>query len=233
MSNNINIPDMDDLRRVFMKYSQQTFNKIPQLPTKPRILDVGCGSGESTILLAQLTDGDVTGIDIDMNALNKFQEKLDDSTLKDRIEILKESFIENDFSNESFDLVWAEGVFHIIGYDKCLQESSRVLKNGGFLVALDTIKVINKHLKSLDKFGFKVIDKIIWQEGAWWTEYYEPLERKIKYLRDKGTDPSLFKHLLDHEHEIAMVKHNPNEFDCAHYIYQKVIKQKMKVMKSG
>ena len=232
MSKNINIPDMDDLRRVFMKYSEQAFKKIPYLPSKPQILDVGCGSGESILLLAQLTDGELTGIDIDVNALKKFKEKLNRSMVKDRVKILEKSFIKNDFSNESFDLIWAEGVFHIIGYNKCLKESSRVLKEGGFLVVTDTIKVINKHLKAIEKFSFKVIDKVIWQEGAWWTEYYEPLERKIKELRDNGTDPSLFKHLLDHEHEIAMVKPNPNEFDCAHYIYEKKLNKK-KVRKVG
>lgn len=216
------IPDLDEFRKVFMTYTEQAFAKLPKLPSNPCVLDVGCGSGESTLALARLIKSKIIGMDIDHSALSKFKEKLENRAMEDMIQVIEGSFIDNKFPDKIFDLVWAEGVFHIIGYDKSLKESSRILKDGGTLVALDTTKVITKHLKHLKNHGFEVLDKVVWKEGAWWTDYYQPMEQKLKELREAGIDPALFQHLIDREHEIAMVKRNPTEFDCAHYIYKKI-----------
>jgi tRNA G46 methylase TrmB len=43
---------------------------------KPRILDIGFGSGVPTLELARLSHGDVMGIDIDQPALDEFAGKI-------------------------------------------------------------------------------------------------------------------------------------------------------------
>ena len=36
----------------------------------------------------------------------------------------------------------------------------------------------------LSKSGFELINQLNWPKGCWWTDYYEPLERKIRDIRE-------------------------------------------------
>ena len=54
----------EELKVNFLKYSREVFPFLPKME-KPRILDLGCGSGSYTIELASLTNGDIIAIDID------------------------------------------------------------------------------------------------------------------------------------------------------------------------
>ncbi|MBN2150586.1 MAG: class I SAM-dependent methyltransferase, partial [Candidatus Lokiarchaeota archaeon] len=51
------------------------FHSLPRM-VKPSILDAGCGTGVCTLELARLTDGIVTGIDVDPAALAKLDLKI-------------------------------------------------------------------------------------------------------------------------------------------------------------
>ena len=62
----------EELRLNFKIYTKQAFDILPKI-YKPRILDIGCGSGVPSIHLAKLSDGYITGIDIDEPALERFR----------------------------------------------------------------------------------------------------------------------------------------------------------------
>jgi len=52
MSKEIEIEiNADQLRITFLKYTKNAFEMLPQID-KPRILDIGCGSGVPTLELA-------------------------------------------------------------------------------------------------------------------------------------------------------------------------------------
>ena len=61
----------DKIRKRLLKYTRKAFRMLPQMD-RPRILDIGCGSGIPTLELARLSQGEVIGIDIDQPALDKF-----------------------------------------------------------------------------------------------------------------------------------------------------------------
>ena len=109
----------------------------------------------------------------------------------------------------------------MIKINKCLKECNRILKPNGFLVSFETIKWVNNNLEMFPKHSFKLIDKFLLPEKAWWNEYYSPLENRIKELRIKYKGSKELKQLEGHEKDIAMLKDNPKEFDCGFYIYQK------------
>ena len=46
----------DKIRKRLLKYTRKAFHILPQM-NKPRILDVGCGSGIPTLELARLSQG--------------------------------------------------------------------------------------------------------------------------------------------------------------------------------
>ena len=213
--------DVEKMREVFLKYTSKAFEMLPKMEN-PSILDIGCGSGTPTIELAKLSNGEITGIDINQAAIDRFKLKIEKEDLSSRIKILNRSIYYTDFSAESFNLIWDEGVLHILNIKKSLVECNRVLKPNGFLVVGEGIKWINNNLEVFPKYGFNLINKFLLPEECWWREYYLPMEKKIKELRSKFKKYKELENLKPYEREINMVKKNPKEFDCAFYIFQKL-----------
>lgn len=93
-----------------------------------RILDVGCGIGLLGAILREKYNTTVYGIDRSKIAVKK---------AKEAGVLAKVSNIEKKwpFKNKGFDIVIAQQVIeHLINPDFFVEESKRVLKNGGFLI---------------------------------------------------------------------------------------------------
>ena len=211
----------DHFREHFNKYTRKAFQMLPKLEN-PRILDIGCGSGVPTIELAKLSDGEIIGIDINKSLLDKLNLKIEEEGFSSRVETVKCSLFEIDFPDESFDIIWAEGSIWIIGFETGLKEWNRLLKPNGFLVVHDEMKTVSNKLKKIPSYGYKLIDYFSLPEDAWWTEYYRPLEIRIKelYMKYKNNSEAL-RILKKYQNEIDMVKRNPNEHSSAFFVMQK------------
>ena len=83
----------DLVRKRLVKYSRKALRMIPVIE-RPRIIDIGCGSGVSTIELARLTDGEITGLDIDQTALDRLNSKIKKAGLSDRFKTLNCSLLD-------------------------------------------------------------------------------------------------------------------------------------------
>jgi ubiquinone/menaquinone biosynthesis C-methylase UbiE len=214
--------NQDHFRENLNKYTRKAFRMLPELE-KPRILDIGCGSGVPTIELARLSNGEIVGIDTDESLLEKLSGKIHETGVSDRVKIKKCSLFEIDFPSESFDIIWAEGSISIIGFERGLREWKRLLKTNGFLVIHDDIKNISNKLKKIPDCGYKLINHFSLPSGAWWTEYYKPLEIQIKKLRIKYKNaPEALKILKEYQNEIDTVKRNPEGYGSVFYIMQKL-----------
>ncbi len=211
----------EQLREGFLKYTRKAFQMLPGIDN-PRILDIGCGSGKPTMELADLSRGEIFGIDIDQDALNELDFNIERKRLSSRVKTMNCSLFETPFPDESFNIIWEEGVMHILDLKRSLKECNRLLKLNGFLVMGETIKWIRNKFEIFPKFDFKLVNHFLLPGECWWREYYEPLEKRIKELRSKYTNSKNLKKLKRHEEEIKMVKKNPKEFDCGFYIFQKI-----------
>ncbi len=213
--------EQDRFRRNLGKYTRKAFLMLPKLE-KPRILDIGCGSGVPTIELAKLSNGEITGIDVDRNLLDRLNGRIAQEGLLGRVRTMRRSLFEIDFPDESFDIVWAEGSISIIGFENGLKAWKRLLKTNGFLVVHDETKDLSARLKAIPSCGYRLVNYIPLPEDAWWTEYYEPLEKKVKELRAKhDDDPEALRLLERHQNEIDMARANPHSYVSAFYIMQK------------
>ena len=211
----------DHYRERLNKYTRRAFQMIPKIENL-HILDVGCGSGVPTIELAKVSDGEIIGIDINQSLLDKLNRRIEEEGFSDRVKTVKCSLFEIDFPDEGFDIIWAEGSIWIIGFEKGLKEWRRLLKPNGFLVVHDEIKTISDKLEKIPSCGYKLINHFSLPKDAWWTEYYRPLEIRIKELYMKYRDNSeALKILKKHQDEIDLVKRNPKEHSSAFYIMQK------------
>ena len=211
---------IEQIRANFLKYTAQAFQLLPKME-KPCILDVGCGSGNPTMELARLTDGVITGIDTDQTSLKQLNEKISVRGLNN-ITVKNCSLFETNFPSKSFDIIWAEGVIHLLKFSKALKECNRLLTDGGFLVQHEANSWMNKNEKNYPAFRFKLVNTLPLPEKCWWTFYYDPLNEKIKELRQKYKNPEATRVFQRYQNEIDMVKRNPTKYDCAFYVMQKI-----------
>lgn len=214
--------DRDHFRERLLKYTRKVFQLLPKLD-KPRILDVGCGSGVPTIELARLSKGEVVGLDIDESLLDELNRRIELEGLSNYVTTKKCSMFEMDFPDESFDIIWAEGSISAIGFERGLKEWRRLLKPGGFLVVHTVTENMSDRLRKIPSSGYKLLNRFSLPEDAHWTEYYRPLEIRIEELRARyKCNPESLQILRKHQNEIDIVKENPKKYSSAYYIMQKL-----------
>jgi ubiquinone/menaquinone biosynthesis C-methylase UbiE len=213
--------DAEGLRAVFLEYTRKAFDSIPEID-KPRILDIGCGTGTVTLELARLSNGEITSIDIDKKSLDKLNHRIREKGLSDKVKVYNRSVYNTKFEDEMFDIIWEEGVIHLLDFKKAMTECNRILKINGYLISGETNNWVDKKLKHFPKYGFKIFKKIPWGEQCWWKEYYAPLEKRINDLRRKYDNIDGIKEISHQLTEIEMVKKNTRGFECTTYILQKI-----------
>lgn len=208
----------DKLREGFSKYTKKAYRMLPEL-TNPRILDIGCGSGIPTIELAKLSGGQIIGLDINQPSLTELKKKIEKEGLVNRVKTVKCSMLEMNFLDESFDIIWSEGLIFKIGFEKGLKEWGRLLKPGGFMVIHDEIKDTAEKLKLISGCGYKLLNHFPLPHDTWLTEYYSPLEKRIGKLSTKYTGhPEIITALNKKREEIE----NPQNYGSVFFIMQKV-----------
>ena len=199
----------DKIRKRLLKYTRKAFRMLPQID-KPRILDIGCGSGVPTLELARLSQGEVIGIDIDQPALDKLTSKIKEAGLTDRMQAVNCSILDMDFPDGRFDIIWSEGSIYTIGFERGLREWRRFLKSDGFMVVHDEEGNIKEKLQQISNCGYQLLGYFILSKETWWTEYFAPLEKLIGESRTRYTDnPKILEGLQQAQRELDMFKKNP------------------------
>ncbi len=106
-----------------------------KLPTKTTVLDVGCGIGGSSRILAKEYEFEVTGVTISPKQVQRATELTPQGvTAKFQVD----DALALSFPDNSFDVVWSiEAGPHMPDKAKYASEMMRVLKPGGILVVAD------------------------------------------------------------------------------------------------
>jgi len=177
---------------------------------KPLILDIGCGSGISTLELANLCNGEIIGIDIDQPALNRCNNNITKAKLNDRVRVLYCSMFDMDFPDESFDIIWSEGSIYAIGFERGLREWRRLLKRVGYMVIHDEKGNVSEKLEQISSYGYELLGYFKLNEETWWTEYFAPLEQLIgEFHTKRSSDPEIIKELNRAQEEVDFYKRYP------------------------
>ena len=194
---------------------------LPQLD-KPRILDIGCGSGMPTMELARLSNGEVVGLDIDQGLLDVLHGNVEKAGLSDRVKVINRSLLDMEFPDESFDVIWAEGSIFVIGFKKGLQEWKRLLKPDGFMVVHDERGNVREKLEQISSCGYRLLGYFEMDEKTWWVEYFAPLEKLIFEIRKRCIDsPEVLEAVHSAQREIDMFKKNPERNSSVCFVMKK------------
>ena len=111
------------------------WGRLDRLPAGTTLLDVGCGIGGSSRILARDYNFDVTGVTISPQQVKRAQE-LTPANVSARFQV--DDALALSFPDASFDIVWSvEAGPHMPDKALFAQELLRVLKPGGMLVVAD------------------------------------------------------------------------------------------------
>jgi SAM-dependent methyltransferase len=185
----------------------------------PDILDMGCGSGVPTLALARYFEGQVCAVDRDIEALECLRSKIAGTDIEEKVEIRNNSILEIDFGERRFNIIIAEGLLHIIGFEKGLKLAIKLLKQGGYLIIHDEVPGKKEKLKIFGESGLELVNSFEISREAWWEEYFKCMEKEIAGY-DGADKITLFDQDL---REIEMVRKDPSQLGSVYYVLQKPV----------
>jgi ubiquinone/menaquinone biosynthesis C-methylase UbiE len=213
--------DRDVVRRRLLKYTRRAFRMLPKLD-KPRILDVGCGSGVPTMELTRLGQGEVIGIDIDQPALDKLNRKIKEAGFSNQVQVVNGSILDMSFPDENFDIIWSEGSIFVIGFERGIRAWKRFLKPNGFMVIHDEKGNIEEKLEQISKCGYMLLGYFVLSQDTWRAEYFAPLEKLVAKAQTIHTDdPQALEELNQARRELEMFRNNPERNNSVYFVIQK------------
>ena len=186
--------------------TKRAFKKLTELPQHTEILDVGCGTGSQTMVLARLTSGKITALDNHPPFIEILKRNALHAGFTERIHCVVGDMSSMHFPEESFDVIWSEGAAYIMGFENALYAWKLLLRTNGYMVISELVwfkkespqEIIDyfaneypdmKYYEDIypvvGSAGYKMIDYFPLPSESWWTEYYAPVEKKIKEMRDK------------------------------------------------
>jgi 2-polyprenyl-3-methyl-5-hydroxy-6-metoxy-1,4-benzoquinol methylase len=99
-------------RTVYRKRFSPEFRVGLTRPLRGRaVLDVGCGDGVNSVLLAQL-GARVTGVDVSGESLRLARQRVERNGLADHVTFIQTPIENADLPENGFDVVWGDGVLH-------------------------------------------------------------------------------------------------------------------------
>lgn len=200
----------DECRKNLNKYTSKAFSIIPRID-KPIILDAGCGTGVPTLALFELCNGKIFAVDSDQSSINWFNQKVTALNLNDRIVILNDSILKPSLFNFKFDIILAEGLLNVIGFEKGMQILVNYLKKDRYLIIHDEFKNDLQKRRYFENNNLKLLHSFELDESVWLNEYFNCLKSKIEIIKDNQLFETELKEITDN------IK-NPNNLKSIYYI---------------
>jgi len=206
----------------------ETIKALAKVPFSPKtILEVGCGRGIATTVLAKNCSAIITAVDNDTPALSSLTERAKEAGVADRVTTYCASMTNLPFEVASFDVIWSEGSAYIMGVTNAMEEWRCLLKENGVLVISDLVwhtsnpsagvlafwqkeypdmTTTEVRIEQAEAAGYKVLDNFALSEDAW-KAYIEPLQARVdalkfemaesEALRDLDTELEIYRKSLD------------------------------------
>jgi len=216
-----------ELRERFLEHTRKAWDLLPPFESaQPRILDIGCGTGTPSLELARLSGGDVVGIDVDQAALEVLGRRAVEAGLGDRVTARCVSLYESGMPDAGFDLLWEEGVLHLLDVDRSLEDCRRLLKPGGYLVMHETTLWLDGNRDRLADYGFVVRAEYPLPKHFWLTHWAEPLDERLQAFESavavEALDKATATAIAQHRAAVDSIRADPDATSCAYWVTERV-----------
>jgi len=182
---------------------------VPPLHPGARILDVGCGTGAQSFDLARFSPVTVVGVDLHAPYIDELNARASESLLADRIRGQVGDMGTLDFPAAHFDLIWCEGAIYFLGIEAGLVAWRPLLKPAGHVAFTELCWLVSEppeecvryfeteypamcdvpaHRASIERAGYALIDDFVLPSSAWWTDYYDSLQKNLEIFRERHAD---------------------------------------------
>jgi ubiquinone/menaquinone biosynthesis C-methylase UbiE len=150
------------------------------LTTQHHVLDVGCGTGETTVYLAKTYGCKITAIDLHPGMIAHAQKRIQAHGVP--VELVQGDIQCLPFEDNSFDVLFSESVTVFTDLSKTIPEYARVLKPGGVLY--DVEMTSNRKLTPIEEEEIKRVYQIhrVPTEYEWLTGFKTAGFRKVELL---------------------------------------------------
>jgi SAM-dependent methyltransferase len=220
--------------------TREAIRLLPPLRTPPVIIDLGCGRGHQTIILASHFKTPVIAVDESQTALDETVDAARAAGVETLVHPRLGALSALPDAPESFDLIWSENGVRTLGMERALALWSPLLRKRGVLVIGDCswltpkppeeatafwgsnypsmTDVASIHILALQA-GLRVYDSYALPRSIWRSEYFEPLSRRIAKQRCAATsDPHQDLALRQAEREIQMFDRWGDRFQYMFYL---------------
>lgn len=203
------------------------------------ILDIGCGVGSSTILLANyFKNSTIEAFDLFKHYIDVLDEKISENDLGDRVFVYEMDMNDPDFANEEFDIVFSEASVEIIGFKRGLKEWKRLLKPNGYMIISDVswlekpssesrmfwkntyfeVGTIENKISQIKQEGYEFVGYVVVPRDDW-KKYYNQLETNLEKLNNDNSAKSFVNQL---KKEIKTYRQNDNDYSYVFYVMKKI-----------
>ncbi len=193
----------DGLERLGPGAEEGSLKALNAIPVRSgELLEIGCGKGVTTTVLAQHTQFSVIALDNDEFSLGCLKNSLRQQTLSERVSPLCASMTDMPFTEHRFDVIWSEGSAYIMGVQQALKSWKPFIKAEGYLVISDLVwftdppddevlefwqqnypqmETVARRCEMMEKSGYRVIESFELSQQAW-ENYLNPLRAKVSQL---------------------------------------------------
>jgi ubiquinone/menaquinone biosynthesis C-methylase UbiE len=179
--------------------TRRAFRMMRDVPSSPRILDVGCGPGMQTVELLRLSGGTVVALDLLPQMIERVRAEAEAAGVSDRLVTSQQDMNEMAFPPSSFDVIWSEAAIYVLGFEAGLEKFKGLVKPGGYVAVSEVVWLktdppteavefwteypeidsLEQKLRVVQRVGFELVDHFVFPPAAWTEEYYDPMEKRI------------------------------------------------------
>jgi ubiquinone/menaquinone biosynthesis C-methylase UbiE len=217
---------------------------IDNLNNESSIIDIGCGTGGQTMVLAQNAPGNFKGLDMFPKFIDLFNANAKMNNLQERVKGIVGTMMELPYKDEEFDLIWSEGAIYNIGFEKGVNYWNRFLKKGGYIAiteacwftetrpeeinsfwndAYPEIDTISNKMDQLQKAGYVPIASFILSENCWIENFYEPQSIiQEEFLKKHPGNQNAENLVEEMKHEVEMYNKYKEFYGYVFFIGRKI-----------
>lgn len=216
----------------------RALDAVGSLGVRPRIVDLGCGSGRATRALARATGGAVVGVDRMVSSLRRLQAGARSEGVGARVAAVLGDMRNPPVAEASVDLLWSEGAIYNLGFEDGLDAWRNLLRPEGACAVTecswlaappDEVRAfwqdaypgmgsVEENLAAARRAGFAEVTHFALPEPDW-DAYYAPIRVRLQAWRPEYANQSDALLTLDEiQREIDIYDRREGSYSYVFYV---------------